>query len=215
MMKNIPYISVQSDAEIEAAFARLAPEAIACNNWAEEYPYAPSVSFRIFHSRDRMHLRFEVEEACTMARTEQDNGPVWTDSCVEFFFRFDEDGYYNLETSCIGRLLMAFRKSKPNPTYASEEVLALVRRRGTLGSEPFEERRGDNRWSMTLEIPAAALFHHKLERWDGLELAMNLYKCGDNLSQPHFLSWKPIDTPSPNFHQPQFFGPARCGEKAE
>ena len=35
---------------------------------------------------------------------------------------------------------------------------------------------------------------------------MNVYKCGDNLSQPHFLSWQPIHTDKPNFHVPQFFG---------
>ena len=34
---------------------------------------------------------------------------------------------------------------------------------------------------------------------------MNLYKCGDNLSHPHFLSWQPIDTPQPDFHRPEFF----------
>ena len=34
----------------------------------------------------------------------------------------------------------------------------------------------------------------------------NFYKCGDMLSKPHFLSWNPIDTPSPDFHVPASFG---------
>ena len=35
---------------------------------------------------------------------------------------------------------------------------------------------------------------------------MNLYKCGYNLSHPHFLSWRPIRTEKPYFHRPEFFG---------
>jgi hypothetical protein len=34
----------------------------------------------------------------------------------------------------------------------------------------------------------------------------NFYKCGDSLSVPHFLSWQPIDNPTPNFHLEKFFG---------
>ena len=37
-------------------------------------------------------------------------------------------------------------------------------------------------------------------------LRVNLYKCGDNLNQPHFLSWSPITLDKPNFHCPDFFG---------
>ena len=40
--------------------------------------------------------------------------------------------------------------------------------------------------------------------WDGLRARMNLYKCGDDLSHPHFLSWQPIEAPKPNFHLPAF-----------
>ncbi len=64
------------------------------------------------------------------------------------------------------------------------------------------------RWSLMLKIPATALFRHDFSSWSGMKVRMNLYKCGDNLSKPHFLSWQPIDMPQPNFHVPQFFGEA-------
>ena len=32
----------------------------------------------------------------------------------------------------------------------------------------------------------------------------NFYKCGDKLPVPHFLSWKPINVPAPDFHLPCF-----------
>ena len=46
---------------------------------------------------------------------------------------------------------------------------------------------------------------HSLTDWSGLKAKVNLYKCGDKLSQPHFLSWKPISAPKPDFHLPEFF----------
>ncbi len=204
-MKSIEYIPINRREDIEEAFSRVSPEAIACNNWAEEYPYAPKVNFRMFHSGEDLHLRFEVEEQYTQALVERDNGDVWTDSCVEFFLSLDDRGYYNFETTCIGRMLMAFRKVKPEPTYATEEILSLIERTPSIGSEPFAELIGENKWTMTLKIPASALFRHELKSWQGVEARMNLYKCGDNLTKPHFLSWRPIDMPSPNFHVPQFF----------
>lgn len=204
-MKSIEYIPINRREDIEEAFSRVSPEAIACNNWAEEFPYAPKVNFRMFHSGEDLHLRFEVEEQYTQALVERDNGDVWTDSCVEFFLSLDDRGYYNFETTCIGRMLMAFRKVKPEPKYATEEILSLIERTPSIGSEPFAELIGENKWTMTLKIPASALFRHKLKSWQGVEARMNLYKCGDNLTKPHFLSWKAIDMPSPNFHVPQFF----------
>ena len=61
--------------------------------------------------------------------------------------------------------------------------------------------------TLTLAIPAAALFRDRIAGWDGVQGAMNLYKCGDDLSCPHYLSWRPVGTPAPDFHRPEFFEP--------
>ena len=70
---------------VEAAFDSIEPQPVACCNWPEQYPYAPEVSFRMFHTGAYLMLRFDVAERWTMARVTVDNGEVWTDSCVEFF----------------------------------------------------------------------------------------------------------------------------------
>lgn len=193
-------------AAVERAFAATQAQPIACCNWPGEFPYAPRVGFRMFHTGCCLLLRFDVEERYTAARVTEDNGEVWTDSCVEFFLALDDKGYYNFETTAIGRLLLGYRRSRNEGVeHATGEVLSAVGRSTTLPAEPFEEREGDNRWSLTLTIPACALFRHRLQTWSGLEARMNLYKCGDNLSHPHFLSWKPIRTEKPDFHRPEFF----------
>ena len=81
-----------------------------------------------------------------------------------------------------------------------------VDRWASLGREPFEERMGDCKWSLTLVIPTTALFRDEIHSLDGRDMRANFYKCGDKLTTPHFLSWNKIDLPSPCFHCPPFFG---------
>ena len=212
IVRKISGIDIRDEKALDAAFATIEPQRIGCCNWPAEYPYAPEVSFRMFHTGAWLALRYDVREACTAALVTEDNGRVWTDSCVEFFIAPDASGYYNFETTCIGRMLLGFRKSRTEAEHASAEVLATIRRIPSLPQEPFAERRGDNRWTMTLLIPPQALFRHQLTDWSGLRARVNLYKCGDNLSQPHFLSWQPIETAAPDFHRPEFFGEIECAE---
>lgn len=195
---------------VEAAFAQIEPQAVACCNWPEAFPYAPQVEFRMFHTGEWLLLRFDVAEQYTMARVTQDNGRSWTDSCVELFISPDGKEYYNFETTCAGRLLLAWHRSRHEAEQAPQEVLQAVKRFTSLPfGQTFEERVGDNRWSLTLAIPPRALFRHALNDWSGLQASANLYKCGDELSQPHFLSWSPIRTEKPDFHRPEFFAPIR------
>ncbi|MBR6089456.1 MAG: hypothetical protein IKP86_05955, partial [Anaerolineaceae bacterium] len=37
-------------------------------------------------------------------------------------------------------------------------------------------------------------------------LRANIYKCGDQTVNKHYLSWNPIDSEKPDFHRPEDFG---------
>lgn len=205
-IRKIAGIDPEDAAAVERAFDGIEAQQIACCNWPAQYPYAPNVQFRMFHTGGHLLLRFDVEERYTAALVTEDNGEVWTDSCVEFFIAPDNSGYYyNFETTCIGRMLLGYRRTHADAVHAAPEVMASVKRRTTLPPLPFPEREGDNRWSVTLVIPPEALFAHKIKDWSGLEARMNLYKCGDRLSHPHFLSWRPVTSEKPDFHRPEFF----------
>lgn len=196
---------------ISSAFEGLEPMPIACCNWPADYPYAPQASVRMFHNGEYLFIRYDVSEACTAARVAEDNGEVWTDSCVEFFISVDDSGYYNFETNCIGKLLLGFRSKDREPVLAPEPVLGSVKRLSSLPCRVFDERRHAGPWWLVLAIPASALFMHGLDSWTGIRARANVYKCGDKLSMPHFLSWKPIKHPEPNFHLPEFFGTIEFG----
>ena len=191
---------------IDQELRKIEPLEIACCNWAKEFPYAPKVTCRLAHTSQNFIVYFEVEEQYTAARVSQDNGEVWTDSCVETFIALDDKGYYNFETTCIGKQLLAYRiEREVGVEHASQQIIDRIKRTASLPNENFEERVGENHWNIMLEIPAEVLFRHKIQKWDGVKARINLYKCGDKLSHPHFLSWQPIDAPKPDFHLPRFF----------
>lgn len=199
---HIPYLKSS-----DTAFDRLPEHHIACCNWPETFPATPKASFRIFHDGENLHINYRVDEPGTAAATTDDNGPVWLDSCVEFFIAPDDAGYYNFELNCIGALLIGYRDTGGKVTHAPTDVLTTVLRHMSLPRLPFKERH-TGPWTGTLVIPATALFKHKIKHWSGMRARVNFYKCGDNLSVPHYLSWAPIDWPTPNFHLPQFFADA-------
>lgn len=215
-MLTIPFIGQLNTEDLQQASQLLEQtqtEAIACNNWKQKFPYAPEVRFRIAHNHRELFLRFDVTEQYTMAKITQDNGEVWTDSCVEFFIAPDERGYYNFEFTCIGKALLGFRKERPNPTHAAQEILNSIKRYSSLGNKNFDEKEGNNRWQLTVAIPVTALFLHRFDNWEEVTATANFYKCGDRLSHPHFLSWKPIDTPTPDFHIARCFSEIQFEEE--
>lgn len=194
-----------NNTDFDKVFETLEATPIACCNWPAEYPYTPAVSFKGYHDGEHFYLHFDVDERASLARVDKDNGEVWTDSCVEFFIAPDDTGYYNFETTCIGKMLLGSRKSRTEAIHAPAEVLESVKRYPSLPVENFDEK-PVGPWSLTLAIPSTALFKHSLKSWDGITVKANLYKCGDNLSVPHFISWQPITTEKPDFHRPEFFG---------
>lgn len=179
---------------------------IGCVNWPASFPEKPQVGFHMAYNGDQeLFIHFTVLEKTTLAVITEDNGEVWTDSCVEFFLALDETGYYNFEFTCIGKALLGFRKERPNAIHATPEIMASIKRHASLGSSNFKEKELNKDWELTVAIPVTALFRHEIKTWKGLTVRTNLYKCGDHLSTPHYLSWQPIHTPEPNFHVPEYF----------
>ncbi len=175
-------------------------------NW-EQFPYRPSVQFRIAHTSDSILLHFKVKEASVRAVAEADNGRVWEDACVEFFSVPAGDGiYYNLECNCAGTLLVGAGAGREDRKRAPQDVLDKVQRWASLGRNPFDEQVGDCYWEVALIVPYTTFFLHDITLLDGKSVRANFYKCGDRLQTPHFLSWNPIELEKPNFHCPEFFG---------
>jgi len=207
---NIPRIPelddcTSPDEMIAMLDARATRRIISCTNWEKQYPYRPLSSFSVAHSGTALYIDFFSRTNFLRAEVYDDLGPVSQDSCVEFFVEPKPGGeYWNFEFNCIGTLNASHRHDRPNPVRLKPEELARVQRVASCGTRPFRELEGLFSWNLLTVIPLDLIG----VSYEGTPIAMrgNFCKCASATSQPHFLSWNPIDTPTPDFHRPEFFG---------
>jgi hypothetical protein len=176
------------------------------HGWFQQFPYRPDVRFAITHANDRIFLKFFVKEQALLARFHSPNDPVYKDSCVELFVAFDAHSYYNLEFNCLGTCLMEVGADRHHRLLAPASVISQVKSYAVIQRERWGTENAGVAWELTVEIPVKVFWQHALPSLAGLSVRGNFQKCGDDLAVPHFLSWNPIRTPEPDFHQPQYMG---------
>jgi hypothetical protein len=175
-------------------------------NW-KEYGYKPDVTLAIAYSDREIFLKYYVTEDYIKAEKINSNDMVCEDSCVEFFVSPEDDGiYYNMEFNAIGTCLLGTGTGRENSTRANPTIISGIRRLASAGKKPFGEKKGRYSWTLTLAVPLDVFFHHDIKELKGRTFRANFYKCGDMLSVPHYVTWNPVGTENPDYHQPNYFG---------
>ena len=128
---------------------------------------------------------------------------VCEDSCMEFFFAPGEGEdlrYFNLEINPNGCVHLGFRRNRQESTN-----LVLKKMTEQLG---VRAGRTEDGWELFYHIPLSlmTLFYPGYAWEKGKCMRANFYKCGDLTVKPHFLSWNPVSSESPDFHRPVDFG---------
>lgn len=169
--------------------------------------YTPRVEARLCWSARFLYVRFRVGEKKAPVRFTKFQDPVYKDSCVEFFvdmFPAKHMGYINFEMNSAGTLLAAFGPDRNHRTPLWPEDLAGM---SVITAEELWEDGGGPAWSVAYKLPLALfakLYGEEIR--PGHCAAANFYKCGDDTPIPHYGAWSPVETPSPDFHRPEFFG---------
>ena len=167
--------------------------------------YQPNVSFAIAHSGDSILLKYFVTEKYITTVYHEINDPVFEDTCVEFFIALGDDkNYYNLEFNRIGTPLVGYGPGKHDRAHLQKSAICQIESLSKTASQP--DAAGHIAWELTLRIPLSLFVYHNINPLTDSIARVNFFKCGDNLPEPHFLSWSAIDSPKPNFHLPEFFG---------
>ena len=206
---EVPFISLDKDSpisDVSAALNDVAPNSIELAPWAE-FSYKPHVTFAVAYSEDSLLVKYFVKEKAISAFHREINSPVYKDTCVEMFIAFDEEpNYYNLEFNCVGTCLAGYGKSRVGRKLLAKDLVDRIKYLSKVKSRSNSE--GNFCWELTLMIPFEVFCHHEITSLKNRTCRVNFYKCGDDLPEPHYLSWSSIKSPSPNFHLPEFFGEA-------
>ena len=170
------------------------------------FSYKPEASFTIAHSDDCLMIKYYINEKYVKADYHHTNDPVYRDSCVEFFIGFEnEKNYYNFEFNCVCTCMSAFGAGKHERELLPNSIIQNIKMQ-TLLQKECDVARPIVSWELTAAIPVGVFYYHKLTTLRGTCCQINFFKCGDDLPEPHFLSWSNIVSPEPDFHLPEFFG---------
>lgn len=173
--------------------------------WPTMFPYRPMSSFSAAYSEKAIYIDFLVR--CNYLRAEhfEPQSAVSEDSCVEFFFRPQNDGeYWNFEFNCIGAVNASHRLTRTSPTRLTESQINSILRYPSCGTRPFRELEGLFTWSLLVAIPLGLMGLNADDM--PTHATGNFYKCASATSEPHYLSWSPVYTDRPDFHRPEYFG---------
>lgn len=190
---------------------------IDCINWEDRNNnYSPTVYFKIFYTSAHLCVKFYVKEKTIHAIYKSDaECQPWKEDCLELFIVPDPDSkiYFNIETSCIGYGIVGKGAERKERERLDPSQLSRLIRVSSLGNKPIGTKSYDSdddnyfEWNLIVAIPWDILLKNKsVKDIKGKVIKGNLYKCGDAMPQPHYLSWSPIFTPNPNFHTPEYFG---------
>lgn len=178
----------------------------------EEPTHQPQVLVKAAYDDQSLYLIWKVEDNYVLARRTKNQQDVWRDSCVEFFFTPGGDpterGYFNLETSCAGmKLFGAHVAGNKDKKFTAEDVASVVTA-NSLKAPIDPEIAKSTTWTLEYRIPLSLL--QKLTKIEhpgpGATWRGNFYKCADDASHPHWLTWSPVTHPEPSFHRPKYFG---------
>lgn len=178
----------------------------------KEPAHQPKAQAKVAYDDRYIYLIWKIEDQYVLARRTQHKQDVWRDSCAEFFFTPGGDplerGYFNLETNCAGvKLLEAHIPSKKRENFTAEDFASIVTANSLKG--PIDpEMDKPTTWTLEYKIPFSLLERViKIERpGPGVTWRANFYKCADQSSHPHWITWAPVTNPKPSFHLPKYFG---------
>lgn len=165
--------------------------------------YRPETFASLRLQDDHLTVSMTTNEWPLRAVVTAPNGPVYTDSCMEFFLMpapRHSKAYVNFEINPWGVPLIEIGDQREN---RKRLIIPEYRRLLSLTS-----RIDSDGWSLSYQIPLSFLKnligHFSLESGD--EMKANFYKCGDKTDHPHYGCWATIDRPTPDFHVPESFG---------
>jgi hypothetical protein len=179
--------------------------------------HRPRVQVRLLYDDAGLYGLFNVRDRYVRAVVTKYQGPVCTDSCVEFFVKPKKrSGYFNFEFNCGGALLVFYITDPARTKKGFKKFVKLPRKDGaqvrifhTLPKTVDPEIAARKQWRLGFHIPFALLekYAGPLGEPAGQSWTGNFYKCGDKTSHPHWVSWSPVTRLA--FHLPECFGPLR------
>jgi hypothetical protein len=114
-----------------------------------------------------------------------------------------------MEVNCGGTTLLHFQQSPGDHcVHIPASECSTIQIAHSLPTIVDPEIQRPVTWIVEYRLPITLIqrYCHVEQPARGSMWLANFYKCGDATSQPHWLTWAPVDVQPPDFHRPEFFG---------
>ncbi len=168
---------------------------ISSQRWKEFYEPI-NTTFKMLRGPEGISVLMHTDEKNLRAECTEQNGDVYQDSCMEFFFKPDpwDANYINFEINPQKIMHIGLGKDRHN-----RRLIDTDREVFKLESIP-----NDGDWSLKFYIPDSFLLEY-FERIADV-CRGNFYKCGELTGHSHFATWSEVEVAKPDFHLADFFG---------
>ena len=190
-----------------------AAESLKITNYLGEMPgFRPVAEAKVLYDDLNLYVIFRVQDRFVRSITTTINGPVWKDSCVEFFFSPNSSlplQYFNTETNCGGTPLMSFRENpEADLVRLPDEEIQMIEMAHSLPAVVDPELTDPTTWTLEYRMPLAVIskYSQVTKPGPGVKWKANFFKIAEINSNPHYITWSEVKNKEVNFHQPQFFG---------
>lgn len=192
-------------------------EPLTLENYMGDKPqHRPKTQAKVLYDDQNIYVIFRVEDQYVRAVAQKINDSVCGDSCAEFFFSPDPDstkGYFNLEINCGGTALFyggaGAEPSSIHDYTIDPEQIKKVEIAHSMPKIVEPEITEPTTWTLEYRLPLSLIaqrYPQMIKPAAGAVWRGNFYKCADQTSHQHWLTWSFVDLPQPNFHRPDFFG---------
>jgi hypothetical protein len=166
---------------------------------------APESYAVLAYDQGGIYIFMRSDETVIRAEQRVQNGPIYTDSCLEFYLMPDRlDGrYFNFECNPLGVMYISVGRERAGRTLISSEGPEYFKMKALR----FPEKCDVEYWSVSYYVPFVFIekyvpsFNHDTRNMRG-----NFYKCGNLLPKPHWGCWNRVEALKPDFHRPEYFG---------
>jgi hypothetical protein len=178
----------------------------------EKPVFFPATEAKVRYDQENIYVIFRVKDQFVKCEVKDYNGPVYKDSCVEFFFSPDQANplnYFNVEINCGGTILTHYvNGATKKHTLLEVEDLKKIEIAHTLPKVIENEITKPITWYIEYKIPLAVLekYANVSRPQSGVVWKANFFKTASTTSNPHYLTWSYVNHPKPNFHLPEYFG---------
>jgi len=162
--------------------------------------YMPKSYVYICYNKKALAFRLESFEK-PEAQDTLDGGDIWCDSCMEVFFKpYKEDNrYFNFESIYKGNMFIGISAGDRKITRIVEKIKPEI----NIKTEVLQDR-WTAEFTVSFELINSVLGVEASKT--PTEIKANFYKCGEKTQFPHYAMWNKIESPTPDFHLPEFFG---------